>query len=204
MSLQGGMALTSSKVRNIKCILILIFLAVICSGIPIPYVFGKTMERLHFSLLDRFNHWALKEGEGLCGCLISSGSQNWKRKVQALGVSSDSPSAVQQYDKWQAQRQTQDGQPISFDGCQMAVTAMEGHSDLNVWALLGSFHPGNIPPYRELLPEESEKDLKWNRHKERSPATLVWHFLGKSYVRKKSPVSKALSLQFAWRGRMLS
>lgn len=79
----------------------------------------------------------------------------------------------------------------------MAATEKESHSDSNVWALLGSFHPGNIPPYRELLLEESEKEPKWNRHKERRPVTLVRYFLGKSYVRKKSPLSKALSLQFA-------
>lgn len=79
----------------------------------------------------------------------------------------------------------------------MEATAMEGHSDLSAWALLGSFHPGNIPAYTELLPEESEKELKWNRHKERRLVTLVRHFLGKSYVRKKAPVSRALSLHFA-------
>lgn len=80
------MALTSSKVWNIKCILILISLVVICSAILIAFVFGKTMKRLRFSLLDRFNHWALKEGEGLGGCLIFTFQGQPKLEEESAGL----------------------------------------------------------------------------------------------------------------------
>lgn len=89
MGLAGGVAFTSSKVQNIKCILILIFfLMVICCGICTPSVFGRTMGRLCFLLWDWINHWDLEKDEGLWGCLIlsSSGSPRWRREERAPGL----------------------------------------------------------------------------------------------------------------------
>jgi hypothetical protein len=63
MSLQSGMALTSNKIWNIKCILILIFY---------QHTQGIWGDRGRFCFLlgNLFSYWDQEWDEGQCDCLI--------------------------------------------------------------------------------------------------------------------------------------